>query len=211
MNRFIDGCSHLLRRCALLTLAAALAALAVGLAGCAETGETGGNTIAAQAKQGDDKGYVAGDGSVEQLAPAQRGEPITLAGATLDGRPWSAETARGDVVVLNVWGSWCQPCEAEAPVLEEVYQKYAGADDVQFMGINTGEAAETGAAGAAAWGMTYPSLTDKDRLLASSLDGLANATPTTLVLDRDGRVAARISGPVTSAATLDALVADARA
>lgn len=187
------------------------AALAAGLAGCAEAGGTGGNTIAAQAKRGDDKGYVAGDGSVEQLAPEQRGEPIALAGTTLDGTPWSAETARGDVVVLNVWGSWCQPCEAEAPVLEEVYQQYAGADDVQFMGINTGETAETGAAGAAAWGMTYPSLTDKDRLLASSLDGLANATPTTLVLDRDGRVAARISGPVTSAATLDALVADARA
>ena len=116
---------------------------------------------------------------------------------------------RGTVVVLNVWGSWCQPCQAEAPILEEAHAKYANDPTVQFMGINVGESAETGKAAGEAWGLGYPSLTDPDRVLASSLDGLANATPTTLVLDEQGRVAARISGAVTSTSTLTALIDDA--
>lgn len=185
-------------------------ALALGVVACG--GDSGsGNTIADQAKSGDDLGYVAGDGGVEQLAPEQRKNPITLQGTTLDGQEWSVAEQQGSVVVLNVWGSWCQPCQAEAPFLEEAHESFAAADDVQFMGINVGESPETGKAAGQAWGMTYPSLTDPDRVLASSLDGLANATPTTLVLDAQGRVAARVSGAVTSASLLEGLIDDARA
>lgn len=184
--------------------------LATGLAACSSSTDGGANTIADQARKGDDKGYVAGDGSVEQLAPAERRAALSLTGTTLEGTPWDLADQRGNVVVLNVWGSWCQPCEAEAPVLEEVHAQHAGDEKVQFMGIDVGEAPETGAAAAKAWGLTYPSLSDPDRLLASSLDGLANATPTTLVIDPEGRVAARVSGAVTSASTLSALIDDAR-
>ncbi|MDO5698673.1 MAG: TlpA disulfide reductase family protein [Dermatophilus congolensis] len=189
----------------------AAAALAVAvLAGGAACGD-GGNTIADQAKRGDDLGYVAGDGTVQQLAPDQRRAAISLQGTTLDGTPWDLAEQRGKVVVLNVWGSWCQPCEAEAPHLETAHVKYATDDTVEFMGIDVGEGPETGAAAAERWGLTYPSLSDPERLLASSLDGLANATPSTLVVDKEGRIAARISGAVTSPATLTALIDDVAA
>lgn len=186
-------------------LAAALAGLVLtGGAACSG----GGNTIADQAKRGDDLGYVAGDGTVQQLPAAARREPVSLSGTTLDGSSWDLAGQRGTVVVLNVWGSWCQPCEAEAPHLEAANAKYANSDQVSFMGIDVGEGPETGAAAAERWGLTYPSLSDPERLLASSLDGLANATPSTLVVDKEGRIAARISGAVTSPATLTALIDD---
>ena len=188
------------------------AALAVAvLAGGAACSGSSGNTIADQAKRGDDLGYVAGDGTVQALAPEQRRAAISLAGTTLDGESWNIEQRRGTVVVLNVWGSWCQPCEAEAPHLEAAHVKYAqntGATPVEFMGIDVGEGPETGAAAAERWGLTYPSLSDPERLLASSLDGLANATPSTLVVDTQGRIAARISGAVTSESTLTGLIDD---
>lgn len=186
-------------------MAAALAGFVLA-GGAACSG--GGNTIADQAKRGDDLGYVAGDGTVQQLAAAQRRAPVSLSGTTLDGKPWDLAGQRGTVVVLNVWGSWCQPCEAEAPHLEAAHAQYANSDQVSFMGIDVGEGPETGAAAAERWGLTYPSLSDPQRLLASSLDGLANATPSTLVVDTEGRIAARISGAVTSPGTLTALIDD---
>ena len=186
----------------------AAAALAAGLMFGAAACSDGGNTIADQAKRGDDLGYVAGDGTVQQLAPDQRREPVSLSGTTLEGENWDLADRRGTVVVLNVWGSWCQPCEAEAPHLETAHTQFAGNDSVEFMGIDVGEGPETGAAAAERWGLTYPSLSDPERLLASSLDGLANATPSTLVVDPEGRIAARISGAVTSPATLTGLVDD---
>lgn len=196
------------KRLAALAPALVLAvAMVVGGAACS-TGGADGNTIADQAQRGDDLGYVAGDGTVQQLAPEQRRDAVSLAGTTLDGLPWNLADQRGTVVVLNVWGSWCQPCEAEAPHLEAAHTQYAGNDAVEFMGIDVGEGPETGAAAAERWGLTYPSLSDPERLLASSLHGLANATPSTLVVDARGRIAARISGAVTSPATLTALIDD---
>lgn len=79
------------------------------------------NSIAQQAKQGDQKGYIAGNGAIEQIPVAQRLKPITLEGTTLDGKDWSSTTARGkDVVVVNLWGSWCPPCITEIPEFEKV-------------------------------------------------------------------------------------------
>jgi hypothetical protein len=70
--------------------------------------------VAAQAKAGDQKGYVSGDGAVEKIPAAKRGAPVKLKGALLDGSGWDIASTRGKVLVRNVWRSWCAPCVAEA-------------------------------------------------------------------------------------------------
>ncbi|QKE83707.1 TlpA disulfide reductase family protein [Arthrobacter sp. NEB 688] len=182
--------------------AAALVALA--LAGCGSDP----NSVAAQAKAGDQKGYISGDGAVETIPAADRQEPVTMQGTLLDGTPWDITSTRGQVLVLNVWGSWCAPCVAEAPDLQKAWeQQQAKKAPVQFMGIDFREEAERGAAFVDKAGITYPSLSDKPGLLILRLQGKAPTTPSTLVLDREGRIAARVNGPV-DATTLTGLVDD---
>lgn len=169
------------------------------------------NSVASQAMAGDGKGYVAGDGTVEQLAVADRGAPVSLAGTTVDGKSWSTATdAAGKVVVVNVWGSWCAPCVDETPHLQQVWQSYSNAGKpVAFVGIDIKESAATASAFLKANSVTYPSLSDSGSggqpMLA--LQGKAAATPSTLVLDRQGRIAARVLG-ATTVSTLTGLVDD---
>jgi thiol-disulfide isomerase/thioredoxin len=166
------------------------------------------NSIAAQARSGDGKGFVSGDGTIERVALDNRSTPLTLSGTTLQGTPWKIEDARDKVLVLNVWGQWCGPCVAEMPHLQQVWSQLSAAGKpVQFMGINYRDGVETAQAFLRANKITYPSLQDDGGRTLLALRGMANATPTTLVLDRQGRIAARVSGPVT-AATLSGLVTD---
>jgi thiol-disulfide isomerase/thioredoxin len=165
-------------------------------------------SIAAQARSGDGKGYVSGDGSIERLAMVERSTPLTLSGTTVQGTPWRVSDAKGQVLVLNVWGQWCGPCVAEMPHLQQVWsQVSASGRPVRFMGINSRDSVETAKAFLLANKITYPSLRDDGGGTLLALRGKANTTPTTLVLDRKGRIAARVSGPVT-AATLRGLVND---
>ena len=185
--------------------AVALALLA-GVAGCSQDP----NSVAAQAKAGDQKGYVSGDGAVETIPEDDRGEPVELSGKLLDGSPWDSASARGEALVLNVWGSWCAPCVAEAPDLQKVWADLqADSAPVRFMGIDFREDPARGAAFAKKAGITYPSLSDEASggTLILALQGKAPTVPTTLVLDTEGRIAARVSGPV-SASTLRGLVDD---
>lgn len=184
--------------------AALLAALVLTLTGCSGAGDT----IAEQARDGDSKGYIAGDGSVEFIDPAQREVVLDLDGTTLEGDNWSTDDARGDVLVVNVWGSWCGPCKAEAPDLEEVYTDFTQAGEpVDFIGVNHRDSVPTALAFQEAKGVSYPSLEDDGGQTLLQLQGLANARPSTLVLDPDGQVAARVLGQV-DATTLRGLVED---
>jgi thiol-disulfide isomerase/thioredoxin len=133
---------------------------------------------------------------------------VELDGQLLDGTSWDSASARGKVLVVNVWGSWCAPCVAEAPDLQEVWSalQSEGAP-VEFMGIDFREDPARGAAFAKKAGITYPSLTDESGVLILALQGKSPTVPTTLVLDTDGRIAARVNGPV-SASTLRGLVDD---
>jgi thiol-disulfide isomerase/thioredoxin len=178
--------------------------LALSVAACSDDP----NSLASQAKAGDRKGYVSGDGSVENIAADERQVPVTLKGTTLDGKDWSLADEKGKVVVVNVWGSWCGPCVAEAPDLQKAWDTVSKAGKpVQFMGIDFREAPERGAAFAKAKNITYPSLTDESGVLILALQGKAPTVPTTLVLDKTGRIAARVNGEV-STSTLTGLVDD---
>ena len=187
-------------------LAALLVMLTLSIAVSACSSDAG--SIAAQARSGDGKGFVSGDGTIERLGLDQRLTPLTLSGTTLQGTPWKVADAADKVLVLNVWGSWCGPCVAEMPHLQQVWLQLSTAGrPVQFMGINYRDGAETARAFLRANKVTYPSLEDDGGRTLLALRGKANTTPTTLILDRRGRIAARVSGPV-SAATLNGLVKD---
>jgi thiol-disulfide isomerase/thioredoxin len=184
-------------------------ALAGGLVTVTAACSSDPNSVEQQARSGDRKGYVAGDGSIEQLAVSDRGEPVTLTGTTLEGQPWSLADRAGKVVVVNVWGSWCPPCIEETPALEKAWQKVrADGRSVDFIGLDKLESPETGLAFQKANDVTYPSLAYDGGVPILSLQGKASATPTTLVLDAQGRIAARVSGPV-STTTLLGLIDDA--
>ncbi len=166
-----------------------LAAALLPLAACS----SGSNTVAAQAKGYGGQSYIAGDGTVQQIKPADRRTTIAVSGRTLEGAPLDTATYRGKVVVLNTWGSWCPPCNAEAPLLERTWKGFAG-QDVQFVGVDLREGPATGLAFQRKFKITYPSVQWDGGSVLLQLKGKASATPTTLVLDRQGRLAGRISG-----------------
>jgi thiol-disulfide isomerase/thioredoxin len=144
---------------------------------------------------------------VTEWTPGERGNPITLSGKLLDGGDLDLASLRGHVVVVNVWGSWCGPCNEEAPALAAAYGQLEP-KDVHFVGIDT---REPSAAAAKQFvtnhDQTWPSLSDNDGklLLAFKGKGSLNSVPSTLVLDKQGRVAARVLGAVRTD-TLTALV-----
>jgi len=148
--------------------------------------------------------YIAGANQLRTFAIQDRGPAPVLQGALLDGGTFDLADQRGKVVVLNVWGSWCPPCRAEAPTLEQAWRDYAP-QGVQFVGINTRDGEATAQAFERRFDITYPSVVDSSgvKLLAFSGAVSPAAIPSTLVLDRSGRVAAVYSGEVTVAKLRD--------
>ncbi|WP_119696716.1 TlpA disulfide reductase family protein [Microbacterium halotolerans] len=189
-----------------LRIAAVAAALVVGtvLAGCSS------DPVADQYLSGENKGYIAGDFRVEEVPIDQRGEPVEWSGETEHGDELSSADTAGDVTVVNFWYAECGPCIAEAPDLEQVWQEYQD-DDVQFIGVNTYNQAATAASFARDNDVSYPSIIDVNTgavKLAFAAETPIQATPTTLVLDREGRIAARIIGQLAGPSVLSTLVGD---
>jgi thiol-disulfide isomerase/thioredoxin len=170
-------------------------ALAGALAGC-------GSAPASQA------GFVGGDGTLTQLPVSARPAAPLIEGTTLDGAAWRSDATAGKVVVYNVWGSWCAPCRAEAPAL--VAASTRTADKAVFVGLNTRDL-DTAAPKAfvRSFAVPYVNLYDPDGALLLKFSGQlpASAIPSTLLVDPQGRVAARIIGETTEA-TLVGLVED---
>lgn len=162
-----------------------LIAMAFTLAGC------GG-----QSDSGDDLGYVAGEGVVDQIAAEDRRELPPFEGGTLDGEHFDSRDHLGEVLVINVWGSWCPPCRKEAPELRKAWEDFK-TQDVQFVGIDIRDNDAAALAFERKYNITYPSITTADSgpaMLAVGTVLPRNAVPSTLVVDPDGRVAARIVG-----------------
>ncbi|UNK70217.1 TlpA disulfide reductase family protein [Microbacterium sp. H1-D42] len=194
------------RRSRSLTVAgAALAAvLAIGLSACAPDPAT------EAFLNGDEKAYTSADFRTSEIPPAERDEPVVFGGVTEDGEKFSSDDISGQVAVVNFWYAGCGPCRIEAPDLEAVWQKHQG-DDVAFIGVNIYDQPDTAKAFAKTYGITYPSLIDAttgEAKLAFAKVTPIQAPPTTLVLDKQGRVAARIIGPIEGTSILSTIIQD---
>lgn len=172
------------RRTGVALLTVLVAAVALVLAGVVDLG--GSDTTTGRAAQ-----------PVTEYAVADRGDPVTLDGSDLAGQPVSTVQFRGAALVLNVWGSWCAPCRTEAPVLRDVSEEYAPTG-VRFLGLNVKDNAAAATAFERRFDISYPSLDDASGQATFALSQYlpASVVPATLVLDAEGRVAARVLGAV---------------
>lgn len=175
--------------------AGALTVLMLLLSGCGSSAEADDPGAA-----GADSGFVAGDGSIVILEESQRPAAPDLVGETLDGGTFRLSDHLGEAVVLNVWASWCAPCRAEAPTLATLAGEFAG-QGVQFAGLDTRDSDVSARAFVDRFAIPYPNIIDRDgRLQLLFSDSLPpQAIPSTLVIDPQGRVAARALGKVSEA------------
>ncbi|MEU1177383.1 TlpA disulfide reductase family protein [Streptomyces sp. NPDC005820] len=167
-----------------LSLAVAAAATLL-LSACTAGGVSGG---------GGDTKFIMGKDGISTVAQGKRDAAPDLSGKTIDDQQLALSSYKGKVVVLNVWGSWCAPCRAEAPNFQKVSEDLA-AKGVQFVGINVADPkVQSARAFEKGFGVTYPSLYDpSSKLMLRFKKGTLNpqAIPSTLVIDRDGKIAAR--------------------
>jgi thiol-disulfide isomerase/thioredoxin len=177
---------------ALTGLLAALVAAAA--AGCA------GGAIAADTPASSGKSFVSGSYATTFFPPGSRPEAPTISGTTLGGDRLSLRAYRGDVIVINFWGSWCAPCRQEAPALGALARHFR-ADRVRFLGIDIRDNKASAEAFTSTFRIGYPSLNDPSDSIALAFRGTVPPAgiPSTLVIDRGGRIAARIVGGVTYA------------
>ena len=157
--------------------------MAVALSSCGG----GGSSIA-------EESFVSGNGSVSYIKQSDRIAAPQLSGMTLSGKNYTF--SGGQVAVVNVWASWCAPCRAEAPTLVALSEKYT---DVAFIGILTRDNPVNAEAFERRFAIPYPTLIDDSVLIGFRKSLPANAIPSTVVIDKNGNVAARISGQVTVA------------
>ncbi len=164
------------------------------LAGCA----TGTDAVA----RGGTFEFVSPGGKTDIFydPPASRGTVGDLSGESLTepGTTISLASYAGRAVVLNIWGSWCGPCRAEAADLVRVADAMAS-QGVQFIGIDVRDARSAGADFARDFGLTYPSIFDPPGRTLFALKGIPRSVvPLTVVLDRHHRVAAVFLHAVTA-------------
>jgi thiol-disulfide isomerase/thioredoxin len=166
-----------------------LTMLAIALTSC-----SGGGTSTAQ------ESFISGNGTVTFIKSANRNAAPDLSGMTLSGKNYSHKFGR--VTVVNVWASWCAPCRAEIPTLIALSKKYS---ETSFIGILTRDNPPTAEAFARRFTIPYPTLIDDSILIGFKGSLPANAIPSTVVIDRNGKVAGRISGEIT-VASLSSLI-----
>ncbi|WIE74782.1 TlpA disulfide reductase family protein [Curtobacterium sp. MCSS17_007] len=191
-------------RIAAAVASAVIAALA--LAGCSSSNDD----LSRQYGSGTTQNYISGNGAVTEVAADDRSAPVDFTAKDTDGDTISAEALRGKVVVLNFWYAGCPPCRAEAKYLNQVHDEYAD-DDVAFVGVNVRDEEGTAAAFERTFDVPYPTVLDaRDGTVQLALSGqiAPNAVPATIVLDKQGRVAARVLGAVDGKSILQTLVRD---
>jgi thiol-disulfide isomerase/thioredoxin len=178
---------------------------ALVLTGCA----TG--TDAVDVNNGGEFRFVQGTPAGEVIPPDERASAPDFSGTLLDGREFDSGELDGGVAVLNFWGSWCAPCRVESPQFQEVYAEVRD-QGVQFLGVNVKDTDQLARAFEENFGIEFPSLDDpRGEVALAFRDFPANAIPSTIVLDRQSRVAAVYTGEVDAddlRTVLDRLVAE---
>ncbi|MEZ7819781.1 MAG: TlpA disulfide reductase family protein [Aquiluna sp.] len=180
-----------MKRRSILRTAIGFGLIATLLAGCAS------DPLADQFRAGDNKNYIAGDGTVTEFALGSRPGFEAFAGTTESGQVLDSSAFEGNVIVMNWWYSACAPCRAEAGDLAMLSVEFE--DSVQFVGVNVRDTAETALAFDRNFGIEYPSLIDaQSGQVSLAFTGVVSpqAVPTTIVIDRDGKVASRILGRI---------------
>jgi len=169
---------------------------------------------------GQAQGSAGASGEFDFTGPTPSGEVVPVeersvapefSGELLDGSAFDSSSLAGDIVVLNFWGSWCAPCRIETPEFQMVYEE-VGAEGVQFLGVDVKDERQLAIAFYADKGVEYPSLFDPRGEVALAFRGFpANAVPSTILIDRDGRVAAVYTAAVAAEdlrSALSALLAE---
>ncbi|MEV0485695.1 TlpA disulfide reductase family protein [Streptomyces sp. NPDC050508] len=179
----MSAASRARSRAALSTAGVAVAALV--LSACSSGGTSGGSG---------NTNFITGSDGIATVKKGDRQAAPDLSGKTIDGKTLDTADYKGKILVVNVWGSWCSPCRAEADNLVQVAKATAD-KDVQFVGLNTRDTStEPAVAFEKKYAVPYPSLYDPTgKLMLRFKKGTLNpqAIPSTIVIDRDGKIAAR--------------------
>lgn len=181
-----------IRSLSISVVALMLGSLVMGLAGCSA------DPLAEQFRQGDNKNYIAGDGTITEFASVSRPTYAEFSGITESGAQLESSALAGSVVVMNWWYASCAPCRAEAPELAELSAEFSN-QGVQFLGVNVRDTAETALAFDRKFGIDFPSIIDaQSGSVSLAFTGVVSpaAVPTTIVIGRDGKITARILGKI---------------
>lgn len=184
----------------------AAVALAATLTACTSANDG----LVEQYQQGGGQGFISGDGRVQEIAPDDRQGAVEFSGTAVDGSTVTSADFDDTVLVLNFWYAGCGPCRAEASTLEDTYQKVSP-KGARFLGVNIYDGPEQATSFENTYGITYPSLLakeDADLKLAFADWTPLQSVPITLVLDHEGRVAARFVGQIESGSILRTVVDD---
>ena len=175
-----------------LLAALAISALVLTTSACAN------DSLADQFRSGDNKNYIAGDGTVTEFALGSRPKSASWSGITESGEAISSTQLDGVITVMNFWYAGCAPCRIEMPELIELQTEFLP-EGVQFIGVNVRDSAETSLAFARRINMNFPSVMDaKTGSVVLGFTGVVTpqAVPTTLVIDAQGNVSARVLGRI---------------
>ena len=172
---------------------AVVGALAFALAGC-----TSGGGVSNDYTGSGDGDYTSGDGTTQFYAAENRGQPLAFEGTTEDGDSISSADLAGKVVLVNFWYASCGPCRTEADDLNDLYDEFSD-QGVEFVGVNIRDDASTAISFEKEHEVEYPSIldvTDAAVTLAFATPAPPTTTPTTFLLDTEGRVAARFTSAI---------------
>jgi peroxiredoxin len=167
--------------------------VALALAGC-----TSGGGVSETYNGAGDGDYTSGDGTTQFFAPENRGDPIVFDGTTENGDTVSSEDLAGSVVLVNFWYAGCGPCRTEADDLNGLYTEYSD-QGVAFVGVNIRDDAATALSFEKDHDVEYDSILDVGDAavtLAFAQPAPPSTTPTTFLLDTEGRVAARFTSAI---------------
>jgi thiol-disulfide isomerase/thioredoxin len=187
-------------------LTAALSAGVLTLGAC----QAPADDLASDYREGIGQNYISGDGAYVFLEPESRGEEITFTGDLDIGGGWASKEYLGQPILVNFWYAGCPPCRLEAADLQALNEQFAP-EGVVLIGVNILDQRPTALTFADEFGITYPSILDAESglaRLAFAGDITPNAVPTTLVLDRDHRIAARVSGLISDVDLLTRMIDD---